>query len=240
MKVVLENLGFETFLVGGQVGSVAVPNNHAVTIVKLRSAAGTETTYLIDVGIGRPIVGPVNLSDLPQRRIEAGYEIEYRFNAEKSRYERILLNGCPLKGPMVRISAFFFNFTFIFGGNWQVFGFQEPEYLHYFFQLVPFDFPDFKPMLIDMFTDSSKCFFLNLLFVFRFTRLESSTDYEFVAFRGKTLVRGTALSRTEFKYSSYMEMFPVVTEWFPKVNHEKLRAALCNYDDIAKRNLRWQ
>ena len=103
----LEKLGFETFLVGGEIPCAAVANNHALTIVKLKSNAGTEKIYLVDIGMARPTAGPVNLSNLPQRTIEAGYEVEFRFNVEKNRYERILLNGCPLKGPMVSDSTEF-------------------------------------------------------------------------------------------------------------------------------------
>ena len=86
-------------------------------------------------------------------------------------------------------------------------------------------------MFIDIFTDESKCFFLNILLLFRFTRLDSNTDYEYVACRGKAFVRGTALTRTEVKYSTYMEMFPVVTEWFPNIDRKKPLAALYNYEN---------
>ena len=109
-------------------------------------------------------------------------------------------------------------------------GFQEPEHLDFFFELVPFDFPDFQKMLTDIFTDPTTCFFLNVLFLFRFTRLESWTDYEYVAFRGKRLVKGTAETRSEVKYATYIEMFPVVMELFPRLDQNKLRAALHYYD----------
>ena len=103
VKLVLENLGFDTFLVAAKATHVAIPFNHTVTAVKL-SAEGTsvEKIYLIDIGFARPITEPINLSSLPYRIKEGGCEIEVRFNPEKNQYERVLLNGCPLRGPMVR------------------------------------------------------------------------------------------------------------------------------------------
>ena len=107
---------------------------------------------------------------------------------------------------------------------------KEPEYVDYVFKIEPWEFEDFKDLLRDIFTDATKCFFLNTSVLFRFTRLDSNTDFEFVVILGKMMIQGTALTRTEVKYSSYMEMFPVITEWFPKIDHEILRAALHNYD----------
>ena len=111
MKLVLENLGFESLLVPAEVTlpDVRIPWNHAVTIVKFGAEEGNssdEKTYLIDIGFPRPIAGPVNLSSLPYQTTEGGYEVEVRFNAEKNQYERVLLNGCPLRGPMVRCLQF--------------------------------------------------------------------------------------------------------------------------------------
>ena len=103
----LEKLGYETFLVAGEITCVPVPNNHALTIVKLKNGANAENIYLIDIGNAKPIAGPINLSELPLRTVEGGYDIEYRFNTAANRYERILLNGCPLKGAVV---SFAINF----------------------------------------------------------------------------------------------------------------------------------
>ena len=108
MKLVLENLGFDTFLVAAEapLPGIQVPWNHAVTVVKLG-----EKTYLIDIGFARPIAEPINLSSLPYRTKEGGYEVEVRFHSEKNQYERVLLNGCPLTGSMVRFFSIILSFT---------------------------------------------------------------------------------------------------------------------------------
>ena len=111
---------------------------------------------------------------------------------------------------------------------------KEDEYVDYFFNLEPWEFEDFKDLLRDIFTNAEKCFFLNGTLLFRFTRLESSSDFEYVVFVGRMMVQGTALTRTEVKYATYMEMFPLITEWFPKIDQETLRAALFNYDHKSK------
>ena len=106
IKIVLENLGFNVFQVAGEATWVNVRKNHAMTVVKLTAdEAGSEQMYLLDIGLARPVAGPINLSNLPERRKELGCEVEYRYNPETKLYERILLNGCPITGPKVRISS---------------------------------------------------------------------------------------------------------------------------------------
>ena len=97
-------------------------------------------------------------------------------------------------------------------------------------------YEDYKDLLRDIFTDPEKSFFLHTVALFRFTRMESSSDFDFVAFMGRRMVQGTALTREgEVKYSTYMEMFPDIRKWFPAIDPETLRAALYNYDHKKER-----
>ena len=115
--------------------------------------------------------------------------------------------------------------------------YKEPGYVDYVFNLDPWEFEDFKDLLRDIFTDPTKAFFLNGSALFRFTRLDNNSDYEYVVVSGRKLIQGTAHTMTVIReYSSYMELFPVITEWFPKVHQETLRAALYNYDHKKKRD----
>ena len=108
--------------------------------------------------------------------------------------------------------------------------------MDYVFDLEPMEFQDFKDLLRDIFTDADKCFFLNTVALFRFTRLESNDDFDYVAFIGKAMVRGTVTERSEVKYETYMEMLADIREWFPAIDPETLRAALYNYDHKKERN----
>ena len=99
LKLVLDHLGFDAVAVAGEVVSPAltIPRNHVMTVVRLNN-----DLYLVDHGYGgRPIPEPINLSRLPYTYRTGGFDIEYRFNDELKRYERISHLGCPLKGLYV-------------------------------------------------------------------------------------------------------------------------------------------
>ena len=108
LKLLLDHLGFNTFVVAAEVPSpyLPVPRNHVVTIVRLQNGK-EEKLYLIDTGFGRPIPEPINLSELPFSGRAGGFNFEYRFNTELQRYERIALDGCAIKGAFVRWSLYY-------------------------------------------------------------------------------------------------------------------------------------
>lgn len=56
------------------------------------------------------------------------------------------------------------------------------------------------------------------------------TEFEFVNFRGRTLVRGSHDERNERKFENYAEMADDILSWFPSINESVLRKALSNYD----------
>lgn len=60
----------------------------------------------------------------------------------------------------------------------------------------------------------------------------TATEFEFVSFRGRTLVHGTHDERKEIRYENYAEMADDILSWFPNINESVLRKALSNYDLI--------
>lgn len=106
LKLLLEFLKFQVEICSSEVMANKLPNNHLVLVVKLNSvdeltASVKEDAFLIDVGMGRPIVSPIDLNNLPHRGRAGGFDFEVRFNTERQLYERILYRGCAIKGKFV-------------------------------------------------------------------------------------------------------------------------------------------
>lgn len=97
--------------------------------------------------------------------------------------------------------------------------------------MKPEEFNAFDEHMRIIFTEEDACFYLNVALMFRFIYVNSPTDYEFASWRGPVLVRGTAETRSEERFPTYISMLPRIREIFPELSIEKLQAALTHYDN---------
>lgn len=104
MKLMLEAVGYETYVIAAKFRRTLVEGSHVVCIVKIPAPFSvdkkSEDLYFIDAGCGVPLFEPVRIGSLPYKGRAGGFDFTYELNEDGTAISRINHGGDAIIGKV--------------------------------------------------------------------------------------------------------------------------------------------